>query len=182
MYDKISNELIFSTKEEYKNTFDEYYNPLCNFAFRIVKRQDVAEDVVQEVFIHLWQKRKSINLSGSIKNYLFQSTRNKGIEFLRRNKLESDYVESELHLKKSDYNIEDDSSNYMLKEQLKRSIRQLPPKCQQIFVLSKMNGLTYGEIAEELNLSVKTVENQIGRALKLLRVMLTKMRSDNENK
>ena len=80
------------------------------------------------------------------------------------------------------YEITEESNNYLLKEQLIRSIRQLPPKCQEIFVLSKMNGLTYGEIAEELDLSVKTVENQIGRGLKLLREMLTKMRSDNENK
>ena len=173
--------MIFSTKQEYKEVFEEYYNALCNFAFKYVKRPDVAEDVVQEVFVQMWHKRKSINLSGSMKNYLFQSTRNKAIELIRRNKLETDYLQEELHGREEAYSLEEESSNYLLKEQLRRSIRQLPPKCQEIFVLSKMNGLTYGEIAEELNLSVKTVENQIGRALKLLRVMLTKMRSDNEN-
>lgn len=146
-----------------------------------MKRKDLAEDVVQEVFVQIWHKRAKINLNSSIKNYLFQSTRNKAIELLRRNKLESDYVAHELNSKEESYELEEEANNYMLKEQLKRSIRQLPPKCQEIFVMSKMNGLTYTEIAEELDLSVKTVENQMGRALKLLREMLLKKKSDNGN-
>ena len=174
--------MIFSTKEEYKEVFEEFYNPLCNFANKIVERRDLAEDVVQEVFVQIWQKRESINLKTSLKNYLFQSTRNKAIEILRRKKLETKYINSEMNTMETSYNIESDADAYMLKDKLKRCIRQLPPKCQQIFVMSKMNGLTYAEIAEELNLSVKTVENQIGRGLKLLREMLTKMRSDNANK
>ena len=174
--------MIFSTKEEYKKVFEEYYNPLCNFATKFVAGNDVAEDIVQEVFVQMWQKREKITLTSNIKSYLFQSTRNKAIEIIRRNKLQSDYINEEKHKQKSSYEIDIEADNYMLKEQLYKSIRQLPPKCQQIFVLSKMNGLTYGEIAEELNLSVKTVENQIGRGLKLLRGMLTKMRSDNENR
>lgn len=174
--------MIFSSKEDYKATFEEYYNPLCNFAFKIIKRKDLAEDIVQEVFVQMWQKREQINLTSSIRNYLFQSTRNRAIEIIRRKKLETDYVKHELHQADTSYEINEEANNHMLKEQLLRSIRQLPPKCQEIFVLSKMNGLTYREIAEELNLSVKTVENQIGRGLKLLREMLTKMRSDNGNK
>ena len=173
--------MIFSSKAEYKRTFEEYYNPLCNFAFKIVNRKDLAEDVVQEVFVQIWQKRENIKLKASIKNYLFQSTRNKAIEILRKKKLENDYKEHELSLKTEAYEIEEEANNYMLKERLKRSIRQLPPKCQEIFVMSKMNGLTYAEIAEELDLSVKTVENQMGRALKLLREMLLKKKSDNGN-
>ena len=174
--------MIFSTKEEYKQVFEEYYNPLCNFASKFVAGKDVAEDVVQEVFVQMWQKREQITLKTGIKSYLFQSTRNKAIEIIRRNKLQSDYVNEEKYKMETSYEIDKDADNYMLKEQLNKSIRQLPPKCQEIFVLSKKNGLTYGEIAEELNLSVKTVENQIGRGLKLLRRMLTKMRSDNEYK
>ncbi|GLR18348.1 RNA polymerase sigma-70 factor [Portibacter lacus] len=174
--------MIFSSKEEYKEVFEEYYNPLCNFAFKFVNSADAAEDIVQEVFVQMWQKRNQINIKSGIKSYLFQSTRNKAIETIRRSKLKNDYVNEELYKSEKSYEIEVEADNYLLKEQLNKSIRQLPPKCQQIFVLSKMNGLTYGEIAEELNLSVKTVENQIGRGLKLLRGMLTKMRSDNENK
>jgi RNA polymerase sigma-70 factor (ECF subfamily) len=174
--------LIFSTKEEYKKVFEEYYNPLCNFASKYVSGSDIAEDVVQEVFVQMWQKRKQITLTSGIRSYLFQSTRNKAIEIIRRNKLQNAYIDEEKHNVEVSYEIDKEADNYMLKEQLNKSIRQLPPKCQEIFVLSKMNGLTYGEIAEELNLSIKTVENQIGRGLKLLRGMLTKMRSDNENK
>ncbi len=174
--------MIFKSKEEYRRVFEEFYNPLCNFAHKYVENSDAAEDVVQEVFVQMWQKRDQIVLTTSMKSYLFQSTRNKAIEILRRRKLQKAYVEEESHKADSFYEIDNEADNYMIKEQLNKSIRQLPPKCQKIFVLSKMNGLTYGEIAEELNLSVKTVENQIGRGLKLLRGMLTKMRSDNENK
>ena len=174
--------MIFQTKEEYKRVFEEYYNPLCNFAYKYVENSDTAEDVVQEVFVQMWQKRKEIKLTGNVKSYLFQSTRNKAIEYIRRNKLQAAYVEEERLKAETTYEIDNDSENYIIKEQLFKSIRQLPPKCQKIFVLSKMNGLTYNEIAEELNLSVKTVENQIGRGLKLLRERLTKMRSDNEIK
>ncbi|WP_235298383.1 RNA polymerase sigma-70 factor [Portibacter marinus] len=173
--------MLFQSKEEYKQVFEEYYNPLCNFAYKYVNNSDTAEDVVQEVFVQMWQKREKIKLTSGIKSYLFQSTRNKAIELIRRNKLQAAYVDEEIQKAETTYELEDESENYLLKEQLFKSIRQLPPKCQKIFVLSKMNGLTYGEIAEELDLSVKTVENQIGRGLKLLREKLTKMRSDNEN-
>lgn len=174
--------MIFESKEEYRKVFEEYYNPLCNFAYKYVNSSDTAEDVVQEVFVQIWQKRASIELTSGIKSYLFQSTRNKAIELIRRKKLQAAYVDEEIHKGETSYELEEEADDYMLKEQLNKSIRQLPPKCQKIFVLSKFNGLTYSEIAEELNLSVKTVENQIGRGLKLLREMLTKMRSDNENK
>ncbi len=174
--------MIFETKEEYKKVFDEFYNPLCNFAYKIVKREDLAEDIVQEVFVKIWQKKDKITLSSTIKNYLFQSTRNKAIEVLRKNKLESTYLDEKGKIEDVQDDMEEEANNFLLKEKLRRSIRQLPPKCQEIFVLSKMNGLTYIEIAEELNLSVKTVENQIGRGLKLLREMLKKMRSDDEYK
>lgn len=174
--------MIFSSKEEYKKVFEEYYNPLCNFASRYVSGSDLAEDIVQEVFVQIWQKRKRITLTSGIRSYLFQSTRNKAIEIIRRNKLQTAYIEEEKYNAESSYEIDHEADNHMLKEHLYKSIRQLPPKCQEIFVLSKISGLTYAEIAEELNLSVKTVENQIGRGLKLLRAMLTKMRSDNENK
>lgn len=152
--------------------FKEFYNPLCNYAYTILRDKSLAEDAVQDVFTKFWDEKESFKID-SIKNYLFQSTKHKAIEVLRRNKHLDHYRNQISSLESQSLNPDDESDKYMLKEKLFDSIRQLPPKCRQIFVMSKINGLTYAEIADELQLSKKTVENQIGIALRLLRIKLT---------
>lgn len=153
--------------------FKKYYNPLCNYASTIVNDHKMAQDVVQDVFTKLWDKRDNISINDNEKSYLFQAVKNRSLEMLRKRK-------SDQKISTADYNdvhvdnleIEEEAKNYMLKEFLYKSIGQLPPKCQEIFVLNKVNGLTYNEIASDLNISVKTVENQIGRAYRKLRVLM----------
>lgn len=165
---------MFKTdKHEFVEMFRAYYNPLCNYANSILNNRSWSEDVVQDVFAGIWDKKNELKIE-SYKQYLFQSTRNKALEYLRKKSRQKDYVED---IKKdiiNDYNITEEADKFMLKEKLFRSIRQLPPKCQKVFVMSKVNGLTYREIAQELDISVKTVENQIGRALRILRKKLVK--------
>ena len=153
--------------------FKKYYNPLCNYASTIVNDHKMAQDVVQDVFTKLWDKRDNISINDNEKSYLFQAVKNRSLEMLRKRK-------SDQKISTADYNdvhvdnreIEEEAKNYMLKEFLYKSIGQLPPKCQEIFVLNKVNGLTYNEIASDLNISVKTVENQIGRAYRKLRLLM----------
>ena len=153
--------------------FKKYYNPLCNYASTIVNDHKMAQDVVQDVFTKLWDKRDNISINDNEKSYLFQAVKNRSLEMLRKRK-------SDQKISTADYNdvhvdnleIEEEAKNYMLKEFLYKSIGQLPQKCQVIFVLNKVNGLTYNEIASDLNISVKTVENQIGRAYRKLRVLM----------
>ena len=151
--------------------FKQYYNPLCNFAASILKDKKLAEDVVHDVFEKLWDKRSELNINDNEKSYLFTSVRNKAIEVIRKNKsdqkLEVDYINSTL-----ENGLDEVSDKYLLKEKLYRSIRQLPPKCQKVFLLNKINGLTYIEIADDLDISVKTVENHMGKAFRLLREMM----------
>jgi RNA polymerase sigma-70 factor (ECF subfamily) len=155
-------------KNTFKALFKKYYNPLCNFASTIVNDHKVAQDVVQDVFTKIWDKRKEISIGTSEKSYLFQAVKNRSIEVLRkqRNDQKVSTVDYNDHY---DDNHEEQARKFMLKEFLYKSIRQLPPKCQEIFVLNKVNGLTYNEIAKDLDISVKTVENQIGKAYRKLR-------------
>lgn len=151
--------------------FKTYYNPLCNFAASIVKDDKMAQDVVQDVFTHMWERRNAIAMKDNEKSYLFSAVKNKAIERLR--KIASDAKVAEVLTYLQNGTVEDQADKLLLRERINHSVRQLPPKCQEIFVMSKVNGLTYTEIAEELGISVKTVENQIGKAYRLVRSMLT---------
>ena len=161
----------FQTKEAFKRVFDEYYNPLCNFSSAILNNDTLAEDTVQEVFLHIWNKRKDIHIQDDIRNYLFSAVKNKSLEVLRKKKAEVIKISAagDNLIEGKSYNIVEESSKYMRLERLYNSLRHLPPKCREIFEMSKLEGLTYSEIAKHLNLSVKTVETQISRALKILR-------------
>ncbi len=160
-------------KNRFKEVFKKYYNPLCNFASTIVNDHKMAQDVVQDVFTKLWDKREKVTIDSNEKSYLFQAVKNRSLEMLRKRK-------SDMKVSTADFNdinlgnsgIEEEAKNYMLKEFLYKSIRQLPPKCQKIFVMNKVNGLTYNEIALDLDISVKTVENQIGKAYRKLRELM----------
>lgn len=132
----------------------------------------MAEDIVQDVFANIWQK-ENVNIIETEKSFLFQCTKNKCLEHLRREKIKTKYIEAQ-ESDTASVSIEKDTELYMRKEKLFNSIRQLPPKCQEVFVMSKVNGLTYGEIAKQLDISIKTVENHIGKALRLLRASLAK--------
>ncbi len=162
------------TIQEYQQAFEEYYQPLCNFAYSFVKDRDEAEDVVQAVFINLWKKRTSIEIQSKLSSYLFSATKNNALMVLRRQQYESKYVE---HIQqRAPIIYEDDTQDaeeqLLLKEKIFQAIQTLPPKCQQIFKMSKLSGLTYKEIASDLSISVKTVENQMSKALKILREQL----------
>ena len=133
----------------------------------------MAQDVVQDVFTKLWDKRDSLSIDSNEKSYLFQAVKNRSLEVLRKQKIDQkvstiDY--KDLYVDGNE--IDEQARKYMLKEFLYNSIRQLPPKCQDIFVMNKVNGLTYNEIALDLDISVKTVENQIGKAYRKLRELM----------
>ena len=166
--------MILLDYQSYNDLFNELYEPLCNYAYSVLKNFDASEDVVQEVFVHLWTNRKRIEIKSNLRNYLFSSVRNKAIEKLRRQKLEEKYINETF--KKHEYHEEDEAGleaeKYLKLQKLYNSIEKLPPKCRDIFKMAKLDGMTYNEISGELQLSVKTVESQMRRAFILLREML----------
>lgn len=160
-------------KNRFKEVFKEYYNPLCNFAASITSDRKMAQDVVQDVFTKLWDKRNELVINSSEKSYLFQAVKHRAFEILRKRKNESKLNVADFdEVHDTNAELDEQANKFMLKEYLFNSIRQLPPKCQEIFVMNKVNGLTYNEIADDLDISVKTVENQIGRAYRKLRKLM----------
>ena len=164
--------VLFKNRSEFREAFEEYYNPLCNFGKYFLDDDEAIEDIVQEVFLHIWKKREELQLTSDLKSYLFQATKNKVFETLRKNKSYENLI-AEYDRNKRLSAEEDVLANRLLKlERINKSLRHLPPKCKEVFVLHKYKGLTYAEIAEQQNISVKTVENHMLKAIKLIRDLL----------
>jgi len=150
--------------------FQYYYSGLCSYAETIVKNEEAAEDIVQDLFVKLWVNSSQISIKSSIKKYLFVSVRNRCFDHLKRhagkfkstnlNRLDGICDE----LTPENWLVETE-----LREIIEHSIIKLAPRCQEIFRMSRFEGLKNQEIADKLGLSKRTVELQITNALKVLR-------------
>ena len=161
--------MLFKSKAEFRRVFDDYYNPLCNFVSHFLGNNNRSEDIVQDVFLNLWKNRDNITLNDNIKSYLFQATKNKMLEYLRKEKSYRERVEK-LQNQPDLSAGEDELANKLMQlESINQSLRHLPSKCREVFVLHKFKGLSYTEIADKKKISVKTVENHMLKAIKLLR-------------
>ncbi|CAM4241923.1 RNA polymerase sigma-70 factor [Zobellia roscoffensis] len=153
----------------YVHLIEQYHNRLCNYANSLIKDDLIAEDIVQNVFVQIWEKRKKLKHELSLESYLYKSVHNKFIDEYRKGKavmaLEKKYMTAlELAIDEKD-EVQEQKILTILFD----AIHQLPPKCKQIFLMSKKEGLTNIEISQCLNLSKKTVENQITKAFRILR-------------
>lgn len=159
----------------FKLLFDNYYNDLVKFAVRIIYKPEVAEEIVQDIFERLWLRRQEVEISHTISSYLYTSVRYRCINFLK-SKIKNVVLEDDISkLDNKDENTPyDDLIFNNLTEALKASIETLPEQCQVIFKLSRNAGLSNSEIAEQLGISPKTVENQVTIALKKIREYLQK--------
>ena len=155
----------------YEVLFNKYYKELYRFAFNFIRDMTISEEMSQEVFLYIWEKRGKIEIQTTLKTYLYSAIKNKCLNYIKlelpKQQAMSDV--EDVMLAVSNQKGLDDTENERLKKSIKMAIDQLPTKCRQIFMLSRNAGMTYEEIAEELDLSKKTVENQMGIALKKLR-------------
>ena len=159
--------------------FSTYFGPLCQVAFRIVQNQQAAKDVVQDVFVRLWTNRERLHIQTSMLGYLKQSVTNASIDTQRRayeaKKVRWDSGQGpggglqEATIQTATAPVEDDVEAQETAALVDRAIGQLPERCRLIFILSRREGLSYKQIAEKLEISPKTVENQMSKALKMLR-------------
>lgn len=148
--------------------FSQYYEVMCRSAMRITKGRSLAEDIVQEVFYELFRKRDTINIQ-SLSGYLKRAVYNRA---LNKVKSKRDTVDSDdLNVELSDNSItSQEGMEYKeLEDYLNDVIDGLPEKCRLVFVLNRFEELSYKEVAEKLQISVKTVENQMSKALRILR-------------
>lgn len=156
-------------KQLFEQLFREYFSPLCNFALGYVNDLDSSKEIVQEVFFNLWNKKDSINSDKSIKAYLFTSVRNRCLNYIRDNKKFRSYI-LDVEIEDTDLVFENNAMTQMEAQlKIQGAINKLPEKCKQVFELSRFEELKYKEIAEKLGISIKTVEVQISKALKILR-------------
>jgi RNA polymerase sigma-70 factor (ECF subfamily) len=153
--------------------FRKYYTPLVRFAREILRNTEQAEDMVQEVFTKIWTKRESIDITTYAKSYLYVAVKNHCFNMLKQNEKKhwmDESMEDDIRLSTADTSGNVDAKK--LESDIHAAIDKLPPKCGLIFKMSRFEDKSYKEIAEALELSVKTVENQMGKALALLRTAL----------
>lgn len=181
MAKELTNEELFIVKkmidgdmDSFKYFFDRYYDDLCNFVHIYLHDQALAEEVVQDIFVYFWENRGKLQINTSVKAFLFSASKFKSLNLLRDTKTQKRIVDkigksAPLHSPEhSSPTIDTDEFRRILNS----AIEQLAPKCREIFLLSKHEELSNREIAERLNISVKTVENQMTIALKKLREYL----------
>jgi RNA polymerase sigma-70 factor (ECF subfamily) len=159
--------------DAYKTIFNLYYKPLCSFAKKYVLDLAVAEDIVQEIFVKFWEQRKEIQLKTTVKSYFFQSVRNECLNYLKHQGVVEKY---KVHIASA---VTDDFFYDRLEEEeinqlVYQTIQSLPPRCKQIFELSRFEGKSFEEIAQELSISKNTIKNQLVSALKHIRQVLEK--------
>lgn len=151
-----------------------YYEPLCNFAYRIVLRSDISEDLVQDLFVKIWENRQDWKPSSSIKAYLFKAIKNNALNFLDHQEVKRRQECSIIEEKNYD-NIQSESrAEYLFESKefrvaLQKAVMDLPTRTRQVYTLHRQDGFKYSEIAYIMDISQKTVESQMTRALKSLR-------------
>lgn len=161
-----------------RRIFDRYYRRLLNDVFPIIPDQDTAKDVVQEVFVELWKKRDHIDVKSSLGAYLRRAAVNRAINHVKANRRTvldlPDELEQNAVLPEEP--TETTVGGLTLEEALQMAVKGLPEKCRLVFTLSRFEQMPHRDIAEKLGISVKTIENQITKALRTLRETLAQYR------
>lgn len=158
--------------DAYRYMFYEYYDWLCNYVYNLCNDQSLAEDIVQDAMVNLWEKRKSTIITTSLKNYLFKTCHNQFLQHIRSQKIQFDTLDKIRWEVISEVTLENDLFDFKM-EKLNRLIDQLPPRCKEIFIQNKLEKKKYKQIALNMGISVKTVENQMSKALHFLRANAT---------
>jgi RNA polymerase sigma-70 factor (ECF subfamily) len=161
-------------KPGFEKLFRLLYSPLCAYANSFLKDVDASEEVVQEILFRLWESREKIEIRTTVQSYLYRAVRNASLNVLKHEGVKEAYRT----MRKLDLSVEEPAQEdpvviHELHEKIRQSIDRLPGERKKIFILSRYKGMTYAEIAGKLGISVKTVENQMGSALKTLRVELS---------
>ena len=153
--------------------FKTYYGPLCQYAYSFLRDKDEAEEVVQNAFVNIWDKRDELAIQSSVKSYLYRMVRNASLNVIKHQRVKKVH---ESHEKALGEPIHEGTDQALIASELEKRIanamRSLPEQCRLVFQLSRFEELKYAEIADQLNISVKTVENHMGKALRLMREQL----------
>ncbi len=167
------NEILTRIKKGDEKAFEtlykSFFSTLCMFSYRYVKKTEIAEEIVQDVFFHIWEKRNQFELTTSFKSYLYKSVHNNSLKHLRHQKIVLAYENSTAFSgseRVTGQHYLEETEVYQI---LHEVIHNLPERTQDIFQLNRFKGLKYQEIADQLQISVKTVEAHMSSVLKILR-------------
>lgn len=168
----IQNQIIERIREGDRQAFDQLftslYQPLCRYAFSFLNDWEETEEAVQGVFLKLWENRSTVSIHTSVKSYLYTATHNACINQIKHFKVRQKYLDYVLHRE-----TQHDTSDRLIEKELtayiEQSISKLPEQRRIIFNMSRFEGLKYAQIALKMNVSIKTVEAQMSKALRTLR-------------
>jgi RNA polymerase sigma-70 factor (ECF subfamily) len=160
---------IFENKSTFEQFFKEQYSALCRFAFSFLKDADDAEEVVQNCFVKLWNDKDKLHINTSKKAYIYASVRNACLNQIKHINIKENYKQHNQSILDEGTNMDGEIEANELQEKIDIAIDHMPSQRQKIFKMSRFEGLKYKEIAEQLDISVKTVENHMGSAIKYLR-------------
>ena len=157
----------------FEGVFREHYGALCQYACNMLRDRDDAEEEVQALFLAFWERRETILISTSLKAYLYRSVHNRCLNRIKHLSIRDEHRQHVTYVgEASTLSPMDALAGQELGERIEVAMKQLPEQCRRVFYLSRFEELRYGEIAERLGISAKTVENQIGKALRILRLEL----------
>ena len=166
----IAHQLKNGNEAVFEKIFRDYYGKLCGYAVKYVAEKDQAEEIVQELFYTIWSKRSALVITISVEAYLFRAVRNACLNYLKHLKVRAQHENS---IRDSSYPLTDSVHETLelleLQQKIDEAIELMPNERRKIFKLSRIEGLKYKEIADQLNISIKTVEAQMGKALEFLR-------------
>ncbi|MCR8668944.1 RNA polymerase sigma-70 factor [Aestuariibaculum sp. M13] len=175
VYSKYPDQLLLDLlkkddQQAYTEIFNRYCKLLINHAYKILQSQDEANDIIQEVFLVIWNKRNELNIKGSLSSYLYKATKNRILNHIAHEKVVLRYADSISGFMENDYAFADtDQREEELQDIIAKEIESLPKKMREIFILRKLEELSYDEIANQLNISDKTAKQQVYNALKKLK-------------
>jgi RNA polymerase sigma-19 factor, ECF subfamily len=168
--------------QAFEAMYRAYKNHLGAFLERFLRSREPAEEVVQELFLHIWDHRHTWEVSSPLNIYLFRAARNRAISYLRHERVETKFRERVAREDFADFvprptdSADEGVRTDELRDAIERAVSVLPDRCQEVFRLNRYHHLSYSEVAELLHISVKTVELHMGRALTALRVHLASWR------
>ncbi|MEQ1554903.1 MAG: RNA polymerase sigma-70 factor [Ferruginibacter sp.] len=167
---------LFLKRDEkaFEKVFKDYFKKLHSYAITIVNDENVAEEIVQNIFFKIWERTGKINLQSSLTAYLYRSVYNESCNYLKHQKVKKDFLN---YSKNSIKIISTENASIKiavseLEKQIKLALNNLPEQCRTVFQLSRFEELKYQEIAEKLGISIKTVEAHMGKALRIMRIKL----------
>lgn len=160
-------------KQAFEIIYKSYYKRLHGFARTYIREFQVAEDIIQTVFLKIWENKETWEPKGKLRHYLFNAVRNESLNFKRHTRIVQGSEAELLRIYEERIEFEAIGEESDIKIEIEKGINHLPPRCREIFLLNRRSGLTYVEIAEYLDISINTVNTQMGRALETLRIFLS---------